>query len=129
MLSVPRLRGSRWLGKGSGGRCSMERQCGRQDEFKSEASGPLFFDSNILLYADDARFPAKQKIAGDLIFEYAAQNAAVVSLQVLQEYYSNATRKLGINPAAARQKVEIFSRFHLVEPELANPSGRSTYPA
>jgi predicted nucleic acid-binding protein len=79
-----------------------------------------FFDSNILLYADDARFAAKQKRALDLILHHRQQNTAVLSLQVLQEYFANATRKLGIDPVDARHKVELFSRFLLVEPNLSD---------
>ena len=79
-----------------------------------------FFDSNILLYADDARFAAKQKRAVKLILDHRQQNTAVLSLQVLQEYFSNATRKLGVDPAEASRKVEIYSRFQLVEPRLAD---------
>ena len=86
------------------------------------ASGRVrtFFDSNILLYADDARFDAKRKRAIELILQHRDQGTAVLSLQVLQEYFSNATRKLGIDPVEARRKVEIFSRFHLVEPRLSD---------
>jgi predicted nucleic acid-binding protein len=79
-----------------------------------------FFDSNILLYADDARFGAKQKRALQLILQHREQATAVLSLQILQEYFSNATRKLGIDPAEARRKVEVYSRFHLVEPRLSD---------
>lgn len=90
--------------------------------YEGSASGRIrtFFDSNILLYADDARFDAKQKRAVQLILQHREQATAVLSLQVLQEYFSNATRKLGIDPAVARRKVEIYSRFHLVEPRLAD---------
>ncbi len=90
----------------------------------SEGSGSgqvrTFFDSNILLYADDARFDAKQKRALQLILQHREQATAVLSLQVLQEYFSNATRKLGIDPAEARRKVEVYSRFHVVEPRLSD---------
>ncbi len=79
-----------------------------------------FFDTNILLYADDARFAAKQRRATELLLHHREQNTAVLSLQILQEYYSNATRKLGIDPADAHRKVEIYSRFQLVEPRLAD---------
>jgi predicted nucleic acid-binding protein len=79
-----------------------------------------FFDSNILLYADDARFESKQKRAFELILQHREQGTAVLSLQVLQEYFSNATRKLVIDPAEARRKVEIYSRFHLVEPRVSD---------
>ena len=79
-----------------------------------------FFDSNILLYADDARFDAKRKRAIALILQHREQGTAVLSLQVLQEYFSIATRKLGVDPGEARRKVEIYARFHLVEPRLTD---------
>jgi predicted nucleic acid-binding protein len=90
----------------------------------SRASGSglvrTFFDSNILLYADDARFDTKRKRALDLILQHRQEGTAVLSLQVLQEYFSNATRKLGIDPVEARIKVELYSRFDLVEPRLSD---------
>lgn len=79
-----------------------------------------FFDTNILFYSDDKRSPAKQKLALSLIKTHRENKTGVVSLQVLQEYFVNATRKLGLDPAIARRKVEIFSRFNLVEPELSD---------
>lgn len=41
-------------------------------------------------------------------------------MQVLQEFFVNATRKLGIDVALARQKIEIYSRFDVVEPSVAD---------
>lgn len=82
-----------------------------------------FFDTNILLYAEDARFPKKQMRAASLILEHRQQSTAVLSLQVLQEYFSNATRKLGLDAADARRRVEIYSRFHLVEPTIDDVLG------
>jgi len=38
----------------------------------------------------------------------------VVSLQILQEYFAAATRKLGVEAAIARRKVELFANYHLV---------------
>jgi predicted nucleic acid-binding protein len=85
----------------------------------SDVRSPLvFFDSNVLIYADDARYPQRQQQAQLLIRSHRVNRSGVVSLQVLQEYFVNVTRKLGLDPAIARGKVEIFSRFHLVEPVL-----------
>ncbi len=87
----------------------------------SDARTPrAFFDSNILFYSEDKRDPQKQQTAQSLIRSYRVTRSGVVSLQVLQEYFTNATRKLGLDPAIARRKVEIFSRFHLVEPVLSD---------
>jgi predicted nucleic acid-binding protein len=41
-------------------------------------------------------------------------------LQVLQEYFVNATGKLGIDPGLARQKVDTYSHFNVVEPVTAD---------
>jgi len=85
----------------------------------SEDRAPrTFLDSNILFYSDDSRFPAKRKKALALIRSHRISRNGVVSLQVLQEYFTNVTRKLCLDPAIARRKVEIFSHFHLVEPTL-----------
>jgi predicted nucleic acid-binding protein len=77
-----------------------------------------FIDSNVLFYSDDGRIPAKRKKALGLIRSHRISRSGVVSLQVLQEYFTNVTRKLGVDPGIARRKVEIFSRFHLVEPTI-----------
>lgn len=79
-----------------------------------------FIDTNILLYCDDSADPAKQKTALELVLHHKRQRTGVVSLQVLQEYFVNSTRKLGIDPALARQKVEVYSRFHVVEPSVSD---------
>jgi predicted nucleic acid-binding protein len=79
-----------------------------------------FLDSNILLYCDDFASPAKQLKASELVFEHGIQRTGVISLQILQEYFVNATRKLGLDPGLARQKVEVYARFQLVEPKVGD---------
>ena len=78
-----------------------------------------FFDSNILLYSDDAFDPRKNKIATDLIARYRTNREAVLSIQVLQEYFVNAVGKLKVDVVLARRRVELFSRFDLVLPNVA----------
>ena len=75
-----------------------------------------FLDSNILLYCEDSDNPSKQIRAVELVLEHQRRKTGVVSLQVLQEFFVNATRKLGVDLSLARQKVEIYTRFHVVEP-------------
>ena len=77
-----------------------------------------FIDSNILLYCDDSKDKAKRHFALNLVIEHLANGSGVVSLQVLQEYFVNVTRKLGLDPGLARQKVETYSRFLLVQPSI-----------
>ena len=73
-----------------------------------------FFDTNIFLYADDASSPDKQARAIRLITDYRRSDSLVVSLQVLQEYFAAATRKLGVDPATAQRKVQLLARARVV---------------
>jgi predicted nucleic acid-binding protein len=77
-----------------------------------------FFDTNVLVYTDDADFPEKQACALALYESCHSRRQAVVSTQVLQEYFVTATRKLGVAADTARRKTELFGRMHLVRPDL-----------
>lgn len=77
-------------------------------------SARSFLDTNVLLYTDSRDAPTKRKRALELVGEQRVARTGVVSLQVLQEYFSAATRKLGIDVAVARRKVELFANHHLV---------------
>ena len=79
-----------------------------------------FFDTNILVYADDKRAGPKQSRALDLVEEHRRDGTGVVSLQVLQEYFVTVTQKLKVNSTVARRKVEILSEFDVVAPEVAD---------
>ena len=83
-------------------------------------SALAFFDTNVLIYADDGSSPKKQKLATALIAEHLRAQTAVVSLQVLQEYFVAATRKLGLTAEAAQRKVEIFAKTRIVRLEPAD---------
>lgn len=83
-------------------------------ETSSAGSVPrTFLDSNVLVYGDDGDEPEKRRKALDLIAVHRRHRTGVVSLQVLQEYFTNVTRKKKLDPGIARNKVEIFSRLHL----------------
>ncbi len=73
-----------------------------------------FFDSNVLVYTDDASSPRKRDRAIALFSEHLRHRTAVVSLQVMQEYFVAATRKLGLAPELAQRKVEILARCAVV---------------
>ena len=79
-----------------------------------------FFDTNILVYADDQRAGAKQNRALDLVDRHRRDGTGVVSLQVLQEYFVTVTQKLKVDSTVARRKVEILSEFDVVAPEVAD---------
>jgi len=78
-------------------------------------SKAAFFDTNVLVYADDDSAPAKQHRAIALLSEHLKQRTAVVSLQVLQEYFVTLTRKLAVPPEIAQSKVEVLARARVVQ--------------
>ena len=81
-------------------------------------SGRSFFDTNVLVYADDGASRAKQQRAADLLHEHRKDGSGVVSLQVLQEYFVIVTRKLKLDAAIARRKVELWGKLDVVTPDL-----------
>jgi predicted nucleic acid-binding protein len=83
-------------------------------------SARSFFDTNVLIYADDKAAPAKQRRALDLIAEHRRAKTGVVSLQVLQEFFVTVTRKLGVDAQVARRKVELLAEFDVAAPDIAD---------
>jgi predicted nucleic acid-binding protein len=81
-------------------------------------SARSFFDTNVLVYADDKASPAKQRRALELVAEHRRAGTGVVSLQVLQEYFVTVTRKLRVDPEIARRKVELLAEFDVAAPDV-----------
>ena len=81
-------------------------------------NGREFVDTNVLVYADDDRDTAKRDRARELIRELMLEERGVLSLQVLQEFYAAATRKLGMDDDAARRRLLIYSRFEIIQLSL-----------
>jgi predicted nucleic acid-binding protein len=79
-----------------------------------------FFDTNVLVYADDQAAPAKQRRAIELVAEHRRARSGVVSLQVLQEYFVTVTKKMRVDAAIARRRVELLAEFDLAAPDLAD---------
>lgn len=69
---------------------------------------PSFFDTNILIYAVDHTDPIKRRKAGELLEQEAGAGNAIISTQVLQEFYSASTLKLKrpLNKLVAEEIVE-----------------------
>ncbi len=82
-----------------------------------------FLDTNLLVYADDAKSPAKRSRAVELIDEHLRLRTGVVSIQVLQEYFAAAIGKLKLDAAFARRKVGIYAKLRVVEPKLSSVLG------
>jgi len=79
-----------------------------------------FLDTNVLVYSDDPRDPAKQAKALELITDHLRWRTGVVSFQVLQEYFVSATGKLKLDSELAKGRVEFFARFHVAEPTVGD---------
>lgn len=79
-----------------------------------------FFDTNILVYADDQAALPKQRRALDLLAEHRRGGTGVLSLQVLQEYFVTITRKLRVDARVARRKVELLAEFDVATPDVAD---------
>lgn len=78
-------------------------------------SDRIFLDANILVYAQDIGVPAKQRKSREIITELADSGDGVISTQVMQEFFVAATRKLGVEPLAAKGVLKTFAVFETVQ--------------
>jgi predicted nucleic acid-binding protein len=78
---------------------------------------PSFVDTNVLIYAEDLDAEDKHEIARDLVIDLWTRQDGVLSVQVLQEFYVNVTRKLKkpLNSAKALSIVEEYLSWTVVE--------------
>ncbi len=74
-------------------------------------SDKTFIDTNVLIYAHDVDAKAKHTIAKSVLRELWSQRTGVLSMQVLQEFYVNVTRKIAspLSKDAARLVVNSYS--------------------
>lgn len=75
-----------------------------------------FFDTNVLLYLFDDSVPEKKARAQEVFSGEVEAGRAVLSTQILQEFYVNATRKLAepLPVEVAEAQVRDFARLPLV---------------
>ena len=57
-------------------------------------SDRTFVDTNVLIYAHDVDAKSKHEVAKRVLSELWSRRTGVLSMQVLQEFYVNATRKI-----------------------------------
>ena len=81
-------------------------------------TAPFFVDTDVLVYADDARDAVKQETARELLRRLLRERSGKLSLQVLQEFFAAATGKLGLAAVDARRRIEIFSHLDVVRLEV-----------
>ena len=83
-------------------------------------TGPVFVDTNVLVYARDASEPDKQQRANGWMSELWASRRGRLSYQVLTEFYVTTTRKLrpGLEPAEAESDVRALTAWNPVAIDL-----------
>jgi len=57
-------------------------------------SGKTFIDTNVLIYAHDMDAGAKHQTAKTVLRDLWSERTGILSVQVLQEFYVNVTRKI-----------------------------------
>jgi predicted nucleic acid-binding protein len=90
----------------------------QRPRLRASEGGPTvrtFVDTNVLVYADDRAAGAKQKTAQVLIRRLVAANLAVLSTQVLQEYFVAATNKLRLPAEAAGRQVQRLASLPVIQ--------------
>ncbi len=77
-----------------------------------------FVDTNILLYAHDSSAGTKRDQARALVEQLWESREGCLSVQVLQEFYVNVTRKIAkpLDTETAKEIIADLSRWHLHVP-------------
>ena len=77
-----------------------------------------FVDTNVLLYAYDGSAGQRHDVAATLVGRLGARRKAAISIQVLQEFYVNATRKIAqpLSHDLAVERLRVLSRWPVHAP-------------
>ncbi|MBK9166501.1 MAG: PIN domain-containing protein [Bryobacterales bacterium] len=75
-----------------------------------------FVDTNILVYAHDAADPGRHETAVALVSRLEEHGSGALSTQVLCEFYSAATRKLGFSAHEAEAVIADFGFWMIQRP-------------
>jgi predicted nucleic acid-binding protein len=81
-------------------------------------NGKEFVDTNILIYAFDRTAGKKWETAVALVERLWSERAGCVSLQVLQEFYVTATKKLHMPSREAFAQVERLGKWTVHRPAV-----------
>ncbi len=110
------------LTKSGCGRTSVAGERGANDGLRGgSVSMKSFFDTNVLVYLFDLREPEKKMRAQEVFDVEVRAERAILSTQVLQEFYVNVTRKLSTPLPAeeAERRVRDFATLPLVQVDVA----------
>src|SRR5436190_1563977 len=72
-----------------------------------------FVDTNVLIYAHDSMGGTKQETAARLLAHLSEDQNGALSIQVLAEFYSAATRMLQIKPETAAEAIGDFGNWRI----------------
>lgn len=73
-----------------------------------------FIDTNVLLYLLEKRDPAKRDACRGLVRELVTRGDAVISTQVLQEFYMICTTRLKLKPLFIKGLIHNFENMEIV---------------
>jgi len=73
-----------------------------------------FIDTNVLVYQLDKRNPAKRDACRNLVHELVSRGDAVISTQVLQEFYVVCTTRLKLKPLLVKGLIHSFENMEVV---------------
>jgi len=78
-------------------------------------TGRVFVDTNVLIYAHDLDAGQKRERAVSILSDLWENENGVISVQVLQEFYVNVTRKIHdpLTPASARGIIKNYLAWHV----------------
>jgi predicted nucleic acid-binding protein len=74
----------------------------------------VFLDTNVLVYALDQDDTEKQNACRAILRRLQDTNGAVISTQIMQEFYVVATRKLGVEPLRAKSILQALGNLEVV---------------
>ena len=75
----------------------------------------VFVDTNVLIYAHDLDAGLKHNRAVSIVSDLWEKENGILSVQVLQDFYVNVTRKISrpLTPASARGVIQNYLAWHI----------------
>lgn len=79
------------------------------------SAGPVFLDTNIIVYSHDSDDIRKRDIASDLLFHALKKRRGVISAQVLGETFATFVKKYHRDPEEAADEIRKSTQFRVVD--------------
>lgn len=78
----------------------------------------IFIDTNIFVYSIDTKDLVKQAKAREILKKIIDEHLAVISTQVVKEFYVTATTKLKLDPIIAKSIIHNFHNMEMIQNDL-----------